>query len=661
MSMRNETAVPSAPTVLVTRPVGQAEPLCNLLAVAGYRPFRLPVLDIEFLADSEVFPEELANGVQSLDGHDLILFTSVNAVEGLERALQRADLVWPERMPELAAIGAATADRLKAAGLPVGIRPTGPYTSEGLLALPRLHAVGGQRVLVVGGVGGRGLINDVLTERGASVAVLDVYRRNPHPHPVGGLEAVLREQAPQAVIVTSVEGLEQLVAFASDQGQREALFGLGVVTVSPRVARAARQQGFRAGVVVADEASDQALVAALERWRGSQGSGGVERATEAALAGGAEERGERRSNTAPVAEVAPGQRSGAGRAAVVPAALVLVLAAAGSGWLWLQQQSLLEGQRLLEQRVERMAEADASTTAGLSQFRDNLGGQMARSEARIDQLTLEQQSQVQQLARAAEAISQSRDAQARLASQMERIERLSSAQQVDWVIAESRYLFRVARGRLLFNADIDGALAALADAESLLSDVGADGLEMRRRVQAATRAILDLPTGNRQEMTAELQRLALDVGNWPLRVAVEPLVADSIDREHDADLSSLQGWRAAASRTWDRLGSSLSGLVVVRRDLAPPPLLAPSEEWFLREHIRLQLLTARLAVLEADQETFGLSLEQAAHWIGVYFSGSESADRALQRVHALREISISLPTLDLDSVRVDADAMGGSR
>jgi uroporphyrinogen-III synthase/uncharacterized protein HemX len=660
MSMRNETAVPSAPTVLVTRPVGQAEPLCDLLAVAGYRPFRLPVLDIEFLADSEVFPEELANGVQSLDGHDLLIFTSVNAVEGLERALQRADLVWPERMPELAAIGAATADRLMASGLPVGIRPTGPYTSEGLLALPRLHAVSGQRVLLVGGVGGRGLIADALTERGASVAVLDVYRRNPHPHPVGGLEAVLREQAPQAVIVTSVEGLEQLVAFASDQDQRDALFGLGVVTVSPRVARAARQQGFRAGVVVADEASDQALVAALERWRGSPSSN-REHATEATVASGAEDRGARRVGTPPVAEPARGPRARGGLAAVVPAALVLVLAAAGSGWLWLQQQSLLEGQRLLEQRIERFAEADASTTAGLSQFRDSVGGQIARSEARIDQLTLEQQSQVQHLARAEAAVSQGRDAQARLASQMERVERLASAQQVDWVIAESRYLYRVARARLLFNADLDGALAALADAETLLADVGAEGLDMRRRVQAATRAILDLPTGNRQEMTGALQRLALDVGNWPLRVPVQPLVADPIDREHDADLSTLDGWWAAASRTWDRIGSSLSGLVVVRRDLAPPPLLAPSEEWFLRENIRLQLLTARLAVLEADQETFGLSLEQAAYWIGAYFSGSEAADRALERINALGVISISLPTLDIDSVQVDADAMGGRR
>lgn len=654
--MRNEVAASSEPTVLVTRPAMQAEGLCELLAKAGVHAVRLPVLDIEFLADAPPLSPELASGIQHLESCDLVIFTSVNAVEGLEKAMQLAERSWPEQMPEVAAIGSATAERLESVGIDVGIRPGGPYTSEGLLALPRLHAVNGQRILLVGGVGGRGLIAEALTERDAQVTVLEVYRRLPHPHADGRLGEVLRDEAPDAVIVTSVEGLESLVALAADASEREALFSLGLVTVSPRVARAARQQGFRAGVVVADEASDPALVAAFERWRSSRAD-----TDQQAVVDSSDETpaGLEPADPAPAAAAAPSQPVSR-RSGILPALVVLFIAVGAIGWVWQQQQSLLETQRALEQRLERVSgDAEVMVSRQVAEAREALASEVARTNARVDQVTLEQQSQAQLVARADEAAARNRDAQARLGSQMERIERLATAQQVDWVIAESRYLYRVARARLLFNADIDGALAALADAETLLADVGADGLDMRRRVQSATRAILELPTGNRQEMTGELQRLALEATDWPLRVAVEPLVADPVGREHDADLGSLEGWRAAASRTWDRLVHSLSGLVVVRRDLAPPPLLAPSEEWFLRENIRLQLLTARLAVLEADQETFELSLDQAAWWIETYFAGSENADRALGRIATLRETSISLPTLDIDKIELDTDAMGG--
>ena len=110
----------------------------------------------------------LAAYLSALDGFDLIIFTSANAVRfGASFLGQKRDL-------PLAALGAATARALNQAGYRVAVQPVGTTDSEGLLLHPRLEHLAGHRILIVKGSNGRQLLEQELTRRGAQVVQADV-------------------------------------------------------------------------------------------------------------------------------------------------------------------------------------------------------------------------------------------------------------------------------------------------------------------------------------------------------------------------------------------------------------------------------------------------------------------------------------------------------
>jgi uncharacterized protein HemX len=75
---------------------------------------------------------------------------------------------------------------------------------------------------------------------------------------------------------------------------------------------------------------------------------------------------------------------------------------------------------------------------------------------------------------------------------------------------------------------------------------------------------------------------------------------------------------------WARFGAGLWGevksLIQVRNlDRPEPPLIAPTQAYFLRENLRLRLLNARLALLERNQNVFRADMKTASDWIERYF------------------------------------------
>jgi uroporphyrinogen-III synthase len=215
--------------VLVTRPRGQAESLCRLIEAAGGRPLAVPTIEIQPVADPGPARTLLAQT------WDLMVFTSRNAVE-LALALGY-DGTWPGAV-RLAAIGRATAAALVAAGRAPELVP----------------------VLIVRGEGGRTLLRDVLTQRGAEVRFAEVYRRvRPAVDPA---ELIARWPTEVGLaIATSDEILLNLVEMLGDQG-RDLLTATPLVVISERTAVTARGLGFQS-VRVAERADDPSIVKAL--------------------------------------------------------------------------------------------------------------------------------------------------------------------------------------------------------------------------------------------------------------------------------------------------------------------------------------------------------------------------------------------------------------
>lgn len=245
--------------VLVTRPEHQAHHLCQLIEAEGGAAIRYPALVIKPRPDRAA----VRAAIGPADRYDLVIFVSANA------ARFGADFLDQRRDAPVAAVGQATAAALNAAGYRVSLMPAEGSDSESLLAMPQLAQLSGQRVLIVRGSGGRELLAEVLTARGARVQYAEVYTREP-ARPSAELQAEIeqlwRQGGIRAYAATSVELLEALVGIVTPRC-RELMDSTALVTGSRRVAEAAARLGLGSPIVLADSPDDAALTGALIRWR----------------------------------------------------------------------------------------------------------------------------------------------------------------------------------------------------------------------------------------------------------------------------------------------------------------------------------------------------------------------------------------------------------
>jgi uroporphyrinogen-III synthase len=238
--------------VVVTRPARQAARFLRLLEERGARTVAFPTIAVEAVP---LVPD--VRRAFETEHFDWIVFTSANAVEHAPAPIPPA--------AKIAAIGRATARAIENLGRRVDALPAAGADTEGLLALPAFADVAGRRVLIVKGVGGRDALRAGLAERGAHVAIAEVYRRVPVAPVAGAVEAVSRacDTGHAVIAVTSVEVLESLLALAP-ASRVAGLFDARLLVPGERVAAAARAHGWRGGIVVARSAEDEAMLAALE-------------------------------------------------------------------------------------------------------------------------------------------------------------------------------------------------------------------------------------------------------------------------------------------------------------------------------------------------------------------------------------------------------------
>ena len=93
---------------------------------------------------------------------------------------------------------------------------------------------------------------------------------------------------------------------------------------------------------------------------------------------------------------------------------------------------------------------------------------------------------------------------------------------------------------------------------------------------------------------------------------------------------------------------------IERIDHPEPPLLAPEQSFFLRENIKLHLLTARIALLRHDEVTYKADLEAAQSAINLNFDVRESLTKnTLDEIKNLTNDHIATELPDIEpSLRI---------
>lgn len=237
--------------VLNPRPVAQARALTEALQAAGAEVLALPLLGITPLPLSADHERLLL----ALDRCDGVICVSANAARlGLD-AIAGCWPQWPWQLP-LLAVGAATAEVALARGL--SVRTPEQADSEGLLALPELQEVAGQRWLLLRGDEGRELLPETLRARGAQVDILPLYRRVLPD--AAHLDWAARPRDPDVVLLSSRAVWRHWRQLAGGQALTPLL-----VAVSGRLADEVEAAGASRVLRAAGAAVDDWL-AALRRW-----------------------------------------------------------------------------------------------------------------------------------------------------------------------------------------------------------------------------------------------------------------------------------------------------------------------------------------------------------------------------------------------------------
>lgn len=219
----------------------------------------------------------------------------------------------------------------------------------------------------------------------------------------------------------------------------------------------------------------------------------------------------------------------------------------------------------------------------------------------------------------------------------------------EWRVAEVEQMIDVAVQQLDLAGNARGALLALQLAESRLARRNeAAFAPLRQALARDIEKLKALPAFDPGALGQRIERLAVSVEALPLAFDERPARAAVTGAGPSG--AEDEAWYA---RLWGEVWREVRRLIVVRRVESPePPLLAPTQAYFLRENLRLRLLSARLALLTRDARAYRDDLQAAQTWIKRYFdTRSTRTAEALTQLEALAgaPLQTELPSIE-DSV-----------
>lgn len=250
------------PTVLVTRPAARSQGLVELLRQRGVESLEVPTVAL----DPSSAAVDLDRMLATLDGSEWLILTSVNGAEALVARIAVAGLPIPAGT-RVAAVGPATADALRAAGVRVDHVPSRYLTVEIASGLGDVH---GRRVVLARADAATAGLRHALLDRGALVDEVIAYRTLEGPPTSRDALRVALHADIDGITFTSSSTVRGLLRLASavDRGRARALpsFCIGPIT-----AETARRSGFNvAAVAVEHTAAGLASIIATHFDRGDR-------------------------------------------------------------------------------------------------------------------------------------------------------------------------------------------------------------------------------------------------------------------------------------------------------------------------------------------------------------------------------------------------------
>ena len=308
------------------------------------------------------------------------------------------------------------------------------------------------------------------------------------------------------------------------------------------------------------------------------------------------------------------------------ALLIATLAMAAAAWSWFDSSESIRD--LKTELGRRLAESgkEVSETRLLARNADDAMRQVSEKVAHIESQMATSQQQQLSLEALYKDLSQGRD---------------------QWTLAEIEQVLLTAAQQLQLAGNVKAAIIALEGADTRLQRLDKPQFTALRRAIATDLANLRaVPSLDEVGVSARIEALVARHASWPLASA----------QVSEAAPAPRVGGRA--TDIGQELWAELKRLVQIRRiDGNEAVLLPPEQAYFLRENLRLRLLSARLALLSQDQAAFQTDLHAVSALLNRYYNtrdaGVATALKEIKRLSGL-QIAQKLPGIDASLAALEA-------
>jgi uroporphyrin-3 C-methyltransferase len=302
-------------------------------------------------------------------------------------------------------------------------------------------------------------------------------------------------------------------------------------------------------------------------------------------------------------------------------------------WQWLDGHRAINDMQ--QELAKKIAEMDGNSKANqilLTQSQEKVR-EIAAQVATLEGHYAESQNQRAALERLYNDLSVSRD---------------------ETALAEVEQMLLIAGQQMQLSANIKAALIAMQSADARLQRMDRPIFNgLRKSISQDMDKLRALPNVDITGMNYQLDNLMAEIDGLPLVYqrrmlgeAVAPVVPPAQENS----------WQKLLREIWQEAKQLVR---IENTGKAEIPLLPPNQEFFLRENLKLRLLSARLALLSRDEESFKQEVSTSQQWISRYFDGK--SPEGLRMLDGLKKLAAASINIELPDISLSLQAVRNYR
>lgn len=302
-------------------------------------------------------------------------------------------------------------------------------------------------------------------------------------------------------------------------------------------------------------------------------------------------------------------------------------------WQWLDGQRAIGEMR--QQLAEKIAEMDGTSKANQMLLAQSQGQvrELSDKVAALEAHYAEAQNQRAALEALYNDLSVSRD---------------------ETALAEVEQMLLIAGQQLQLSANVKAALIAMQSADARLQRMNRPAFNsLRKAISQDMDKLRALPDVDITGINFQLDNLMAAVDGLPLvyqQRAAQAAVAQAAAPQGET------GWQKLLREIWQEAKQLVR---IENTGKAEIPLLPPEQEFFLRENLKLRLLSARLALLTRDEGSFRQEVSTAQAWTARYFDAR--SNEGARMLAGLKKLSASTINIELPDVSASLQAVRNYR